>query len=96
MITATQHGRPYVDELVKNRLYVAAGGNGAAAKSSNEIGRLGVQCVLGHSLGDKHLGLEFRRPFKSVGMGQDGTLEAGKIDDWLKENWRKSLGVDNR
>ena len=37
--TYTAHGRPYVDELEKN-LFVATGGCGAAAKSSNEIGRL--------------------------------------------------------
>jgi len=43
--TITKHARPYIDELIQDRLYVAAGGNGAAAKSSNEIGRLAAQLV---------------------------------------------------
>ncbi len=43
--TLTRHARPYIDELIEGRLYVAAGGNGAAAKSSNEMGRLAAQLV---------------------------------------------------
>lgn len=46
VVTHTQHGRPYIDTLVANQVYVAAGGNGAAAKSSNEIGRLAAQLVM--------------------------------------------------
>ena len=61
VITATEHGRPYIDELIQNRLYVAAGGNGAAAKSSNEIGRLGAGCVLGKVRKD-------RQHFRAVGL----------------------------
>ncbi|MFN8524403.1 MAG: FAD-binding oxidoreductase [Chloroflexota bacterium] len=40
VVTATASGHPYVDEVVIGRLYVAVGGNGKAAKSSDEIGRL--------------------------------------------------------
>ena len=40
LITYTAHGNPYIDTLVPDRVYIAAGGNGAAAKSSDEMGRL--------------------------------------------------------
>ncbi len=41
LLTYTDHGNPYIDKL-DNGIYVATGGNGAAAKSSDEIGRLGA------------------------------------------------------
>jgi sarcosine oxidase len=40
VITYTDHGYPYIDALIPGKLYVGVGGNGAAAKSSNEIGRI--------------------------------------------------------
>ena len=46
VVTATATGYPYVDEVVPGRLYVAVGGNGKAAKSSDEIGRLGAMLAL--------------------------------------------------
>jgi len=46
VVTATATGYPYVDEVVPGRLYVAVGGNGKAAKSSDEIGRLGSELAL--------------------------------------------------
>lgn len=49
VVTATAHERPYIDELIPNQVYVAAGGNGAAAKSSNEIGRLAAAMLMGNS-----------------------------------------------
>jgi hypothetical protein len=36
-----------------------------------------------------------RRLPKSLGIGQDGTLAAEDIDNWLKENWIKHLEHDN-
>eukprot|EP00172_Hildenbrandia_rubra_P004603 Plantae.Rhodophyta-Hildenbrandia_rubra.ctg96390.p1 GENE.Plantae.Rhodophyta-Hildenbrandia_rubra.ctg96390~~Plantae.Rhodophyta-Hildenbrandia_rubra.ctg96390.p1 ORF type:complete len:173 (+),score=15.47 Plantae.Rhodophyta-Hildenbrandia_rubra.ctg96390:77-520(+) len=51
VVTATAHERPYIDELIPNQVYVAAGGNGAAAKSSNEIGRLAAAMLMGNSPG---------------------------------------------
>ena len=45
--TYTPSGMPYVDAVEEGRLYVALGGNGAAAKSSDEIGRLGALVTLG-------------------------------------------------
>jgi sarcosine oxidase len=44
VVTYTAHDRPYVDQI-DERLYIAAGGCGAAAKSSNEIGRMGALLV---------------------------------------------------
>lgn len=43
-VTYTAHDRPYVDQLEEG-LFVAAGGCGAAAKSSNEIGRIAALLV---------------------------------------------------
>ncbi len=42
LITKTAHGNPYIDALDEGRIYVTAGGNGYAAKSSDAIGRLGA------------------------------------------------------
>jgi len=44
VVTYTAHGYPYIDQAAA-QIYVATGGCGAAAKSSNEIGRLGAQLV---------------------------------------------------
>lgn len=42
LITYTAHGNPYVDVLNDGKTYVMTGGNGMAAKSSDEIGRIGA------------------------------------------------------
>lgn len=44
VVTYTAHDRPYVDQI-DERVYIAAGGCGSAAKSSNEIGRMGALLV---------------------------------------------------
>ncbi|MEL7433849.1 MAG: FAD-dependent oxidoreductase [Chloroflexota bacterium] len=41
VLTMTAHGNPYIGKL-HDRVYVTTGGNGAAAKSSDEIGRMGA------------------------------------------------------
>jgi glycine/D-amino acid oxidase-like deaminating enzyme len=46
VVTATASGYPYLDQIADSRLYVAVGGNGKAAKSSDEIGRLAAELVL--------------------------------------------------
>ncbi len=50
VVTYTAHGHPYIDVLVRDgagdgQIFVAAGGCGAAAKSSNEIGRVAALLV---------------------------------------------------
>lgn len=45
-VTATVSGCPYVDLIADGRVGIAIGGNGKAAKSSDEIGRLGAELVL--------------------------------------------------
>lgn len=45
LITYTKHGKPYIDEILPKQLYVATGGNGSAAKSSDAIGQLAAQLV---------------------------------------------------
>ncbi|WAR00805.1 hypothetical protein MAR_025177 [Mya arenaria] len=52
VITETPTGRPYID-MVHDQLGVAFGGNGMAAKWSDEIGRLAFQMLLGDW--DSHL-----------------------------------------
>jgi sarcosine oxidase len=42
LITTTAHDNPYIDALVPNKIYVTTGGNGSAAKSADEIGRIGA------------------------------------------------------
>jgi sarcosine oxidase len=45
VITYTPHGKPYIDALQPGRLYLATGGNGSAAKSSDAIGRLAANLM---------------------------------------------------
>jgi sarcosine oxidase len=45
-VTATVSGYPYVELVADGRLCVAVGGNGQAAKSSDEIGRLAADLLL--------------------------------------------------
>jgi len=48
LITNSAHGNPYIDSIIGDRLYVATAGNGYAAKSSDEIGRIGAMlCATG-------------------------------------------------
>ncbi|MEM7030256.1 MAG: FAD-dependent oxidoreductase [Chloroflexota bacterium] len=43
--TYTESGHPFIDTLEPDHIYVVAAGNGAAAKSSNEIGRVAAMLV---------------------------------------------------
>ena len=52
VITYTAHGKPYIDELVSGRLYVAVGGNGHSAKWSPALGALAAQLVAGEGWSD--------------------------------------------
>jgi len=45
LITYTPHGKPFIDEVEAGRVYVATGGNGSSAKSSDAIGRLAADLV---------------------------------------------------
>ncbi|MEZ4594704.1 MAG: FAD-dependent oxidoreductase [Chloroflexota bacterium] len=40
LITYTPHGKPLIDAVVPGQVYVATGGNGSSAKSSDAIGQL--------------------------------------------------------
>lgn len=63
LITDTAHGLPYVDE-VEERLFVAVGGNGHAAKSADAIGGLAADLVMAGEWQDDVLDpLAFRAVF---------------------------------
>ena len=62
LITNSAHGNPYIDSLFDDRLYVATAGNGYAAKSSDEIGRIGAMLC---ATGEWHSDLE-RAEFRVV------------------------------
>ncbi len=47
ILANTASGAPYICAVVPGRLFVAAGGCGAAAKSSDEIGRIAADLALG-------------------------------------------------
>ncbi len=42
VVARTESGRPYIDTLDSGQIFLAAGGCGTAAKSADEIGRLGA------------------------------------------------------
>jgi sarcosine oxidase len=45
----TPQGYPFIDTLEDDRLFVAVGGCGAAAKSSNELGRVAAMLVMNNA-----------------------------------------------
>ena len=55
IITYTPHRNPYIDELLPSQLYVAVGGNGNGAKTSDGVGRLAADLLL---TGDLRPGFE--------------------------------------
>ena len=46
VITRTAHGRPYIDAVIPDRLYVTIGGNGQGAKAADAIGELAAALIL--------------------------------------------------
>lgn len=63
VVTATTSGYPYVDLLAEGRLCVAVGGNGKAAKSSDEIGRLAAELLVAGEWRDDLPAAAFRAAF---------------------------------
>ncbi|OJF97314.1 NAD(P)/FAD-dependent oxidoreductase [Pararhizobium antarcticum] len=57
--TFTRHGYPYIGLIDGTRIGVLTGGNGAAAKSSDEIGRLGAALLLDGRLDAPEYGTDF-------------------------------------
>ncbi|MCY3979833.1 MAG: hypothetical protein OXG23_17170, partial [Chloroflexi bacterium] len=67
LITNSAHGNPYIDAIVKDRLYVTTAGNGYGAKSSDEIGRIGgMLCATDEWHSDLERG-EFRAVYADGG-----------------------------
>jgi sarcosine oxidase len=64
-VTATASGYPYVDLLADGRVGVAVGGNGKAAKSADEIGRLAAELVLTGAWRDALPAEPFRARFRA-------------------------------
>jgi sarcosine oxidase len=63
-VTATASGHPYVDLIAEGRVCVAVGGNGKAAKSSDEIGRLAAGLLLAGAWCDDLPAEAFRARFR--------------------------------
>ena len=63
-VTATASGYPYVDLLADGRVCVAVGGNGKAAKSADEIGRLAAELLLAGAWRDDLPAEAFRAHFR--------------------------------
>ncbi|MEP6583454.1 MAG: FAD-binding oxidoreductase [Ginsengibacter sp.] len=49
IITRTKHGKPYIGSLGKKGLFVAAGGNGYGAMSSDALGRIAAHLLIQNS-----------------------------------------------
>jgi glycine/D-amino acid oxidase-like deaminating enzyme len=62
-VTATTSGYPYIDLIADGRLCIAVGGNGKAAKSSDEIGRLAAELLLAGAWRDELPAEAFRVRF---------------------------------
>jgi glycine/D-amino acid oxidase-like deaminating enzyme len=62
LLTYTKHGNPYIDVLEEGQIYITTGGCGSAAKSSDEIGRIGARLT---ATGEWHSELN-RDDFRAV------------------------------
>ncbi len=60
----TRHGLPYIGFAEGSRLAVVTGGNGQAAKSSDEIGRLGAALVLNGRIDEPEHDADFSVAFR--------------------------------
>ena len=64
-VTATVSGYPYVDLIADGRVCIAVGGNGSAAKSADEIGRLAADLLLTGAWQDDLPAAAFRAHFRA-------------------------------
>ncbi|MDX3925062.1 MAG: FAD-dependent oxidoreductase [Shinella sp.] len=62
--TYTVHGYPYIGFAGSERIALLSGGNGAAAKSSDEIGRLGARLIVDGRLDDPAYTTDFAVHFR--------------------------------
>ena len=62
--TYTVHGYPYAGFVENDRIALLTGGNGAAAKSSDEIGRIGADLVIRGRLEEPDYGTDFAVHFR--------------------------------
>lgn len=60
----TRHGFPYIGFAGGDRIAVVTGGNGQAAKSSDEIGRLGAKLVMDGRIDDPAYETDFAVSFR--------------------------------
>lgn len=63
-VTATVSGYPYIDLIEEGRICIAVGGNGSAAKSADEIGRLAAELLLAGAWHDDLPAEAFRAHFR--------------------------------
>ena len=82
-VTYTAHGKPYIDEIEKGRVYVAVGGNGHSAKWSPVLGMMAADLIL-HGAWDATIP---RDPFRAVFLGEETGWE---IRDLLRDRVRSS------
>jgi len=62
--TYTVHGYPYAGFVEGERIALLTGGNGAAAKSSDEIGRVGADLLLRGRLDEPDYATDFAVHFR--------------------------------
>jgi glycine/D-amino acid oxidase-like deaminating enzyme len=62
IVCYTQHGKPYIGE-VENNLFVAAGGNGYSAMSSDALGKLAASVFIENTFTDPFSAYDFRPVF---------------------------------
>ena len=70
LVTYTSHGLPYVDRAADG-LFVAAGGNGSAAKCADALGGLAANLVMSGSWTDPLPAASFRAVRRSDAASQD-------------------------
>jgi sarcosine oxidase len=65
IVCYTKHGKPYIGE-VENNLYVAAGGNGYSAMSSDALGKIAATLLVENKFPEVFSAFDFRPVFAEL------------------------------
>ncbi len=68
IVTRTQHGKPYIGPVNDKGLFVAAGGNGYGAMSSDALGRIASHVLINNSFPKEYDEAEFKPIFSESVM----------------------------
>src|SRR5690242_1023236 len=68
IVCYTPHGRPYIGPIDNKGVYIAAGGNGYAAMSSDALGRIAASSILTNTYPEGFTSKDFEPVFENSSL----------------------------